>query len=80
MQPVTLSSTVEKAQGRQAVFLIGGTDLSDMNGVERCMVMINGRSDADVSRERKRWKALKETGAVLSYYQQNERGGWDKKA
>ena len=80
MQPVTLSSRVEKAQGRQAVFLIGGTDLSDMGGVERCMVMINGRSDADVSRERKRWKALKDKGVVLSYYQQNERGGWDKKA
>jgi len=32
------------------------------------------------SAERGRWKALKETGASLAYYQQNERGGWEKKA
>jgi len=44
------------------------------------MVMINGRSQEDVQRERARWKALKNTGATLSYYQQNERGGWEKKA
>lgn len=80
MQPITLSSSADKAEGYQAVFLIGGTDIQDMNGVERCMIMINGRSDADILRERKRWKALKDTGADLSYYQQNERGGWDKKA
>ena len=42
--------------------------------------MINGRSEADVKRERQRWKRLKDDGAVLSYYQQNARGGWDKKA
>jgi len=79
-QPITLSANVETADGYQAVFLIGGTDIADMSGVERCMVMINGRSENDVMRERKRWKALKETDAALSYYQQNDRGSWEKKA
>jgi len=79
-QPITLSANVETADGYQAVFLIGGTDIEDMSGVERCMVMINGRSENDVMRERKRWKALKETDAALSYYQQNDRGSWEKKA
>jgi len=51
-----------------------------MTGVERAMVMINGRSQEDVQRERARWKTLKDTGATLSYYQQNDRGGWKKKA
>jgi len=78
--PITLCAAAETAEGYQAVFLLGGTEIADMNGVERCMVMINGRSEADVARERKRWKALKETHANLSYYQQNERGGWEKKA
>jgi len=80
MQPVTLTSGAEKAQNHQAVFLIDGADISDMGGVERCMIMINGRSEEDIARERRRWKALKDTDAILSYYQQNERGGWDKKA
>ena len=52
MQPITLSSTAQKVENYQAVFLIGGTDIGEMSGVERCMIMINGRSEADVSRER----------------------------
>ena len=79
-QPITLSANAASAEGRSAVFLLGGTDIADMSGVERCMVMINGRSQDDVMRERKRWKTLKETGATLSYYQQNDRGSWEKKA
>lgn len=79
-QPITLSANAESAEGHQAVFLLSGTDIADMKGVERCMVMINGRSQDDIQRERARWKALKETGASLSYYQQNDRGGWEKKA
>ena len=79
-QPITLSASTQTAEGHQAVFLLGGTDIPDMKGVERCMVMINGRSEADVTRERQRWKTLKETGVSLSYYQQNDRGSWEKKA
>ena len=78
-QPVTLSASATTAQGYQALFLLGGSDVEDMNGVERCMVMINGRSETDVAHERKRWNALKEAGSNLSYYQQNDRGRWDKK-
>ena len=79
-QPITLSAAAKTAEGHHAVFLLGGAAIENMSGVERCMVMINGRSEADVMRERKRWKDLKETGAALSYYQQNERGSWEKKA
>ena len=79
-QPITLSSNAATAAGHDAVFLLGGAEISDMTGVERAMVMINGRSQEDVQRERGRWKTLKDTGATLSYYQQNDRGGWKKKA
>jgi len=79
-QPITLSSNAATAAGHDAVFLMGGAEISDMTGVERAMVMINGRSQEDVQRERGRWKTLKDTGATLSYYQQNDRGGWEKKA
>jgi len=60
-QPITLSSNAKTAEGHQAVFLLGGTDIADMS-------------------ERKRWKTLKDTDASLSYYQQNDRGSWEKKA
>ena len=79
-QPITLSASAKMAAGYDAVFLLGGAELDDMTGAQRAMIMINGRSQEDVQRERARWKVLKDTGAVLSYYQQNDRGGWEKKA
>ena len=80
LQPILLSATTECAKGFDAVFLLDGAEIKDMEGVSRAMVMINGRADDDVKRERARWKTLKEIGASLAYYQQNARGGWDKKA
>jgi DNA polymerase-3 subunit chi len=79
-QPVLLSHNTEDAKGFDAVFLLGGASVEKMESVSRAMVMINGRSETDVSRERSRWKALKDRGATLSYWQQNDRGGWEKKA
>ena len=80
LQPILLSSTIESAKGFDAVFLLDGAAIEDMEGVSRAMIMINGRAAEDVQRERARWKTLKETGASLAYYQQNERGRWEKKA
>ncbi|MEP3654790.1 MAG: DNA polymerase III subunit chi [Litorimonas sp.] len=80
LQPILLSATTENAKGFDAVFLLDGASVTDMGGVSRAMVMINGRSQEDISRERARWKALKESGASLAYYQQDDRGRWEKKA
>ena len=80
LQLILLSTTSDSAAGFDAVFLLGGASISDMDGVSRTMVMINGRSQDDVTRERGRWKDLKEAGAILAYYQQDERGRWEKKA
>lgn len=79
-QPILLTHNLDDAKGFDAVFMIGGVQIANMDGVSRAMVMINGRSESDVKRERARWKQLKDTGTVLAYYQQNDRGGWEKKA
>ena len=80
LQPILLSAITESAKGFDAVFLLNGASIVDMDGVSRAMVMINGRSQEDVSRERGRWKTLKDAGENLAYYQQDERGRWEKKA
>lgn len=79
-QPILLSAALDSVKDFDAAFLIDGAELSDVSGLSRVMVMINGRSEADIARERGRWKTLKEAGANLTYFQQNARGGWDKKA
>lgn len=79
-QPVLLSADIKSAAGFDIVFLLDGAAVEDVAGVSRIMVMINGRSEQDVTRERARWKALKSENASLAYYQQNERGKWEKRA
>lgn len=79
-QPILLSASADSAAGKDCVILIGGADVSDMTGVSRAIIMINGRNGEDVTRERARWSKLKETGASLAYFQQDERGSWVKKA
>jgi len=79
-QPIVLSANCETAAGFDAVFLIGGAQIADMADASRAMVMINGRDSHNLGLERARWKTLKEDGVDLTYYQQNERGAWEKKA
>ena len=80
LQPILLSASTESARGFDAVFLLDGASVEDLGGVNRVMIMINGRSQDDIGRERGRWKTLKASGAELAYYQQDERGRWEKKA
>jgi DNA polymerase-3 subunit chi len=80
LQPILLSATLDSATGFDAVFLIDGAEIADLADASRAMVMINGRSQDDIQRERGRWKRLKNEGASLAYYQQDDRGRWTKKA
>lgn len=79
-QPIMLSSTAKTSAGIDCVFLIDGAELDIDEKTERCIVMINGRSESDVQQSRQLWKRLKDKGENLSYWQQTERGGWEKKA
>lgn len=79
-QPILLSSTTRTAGGADCVVMLDGAEVDDLSGVTRCIVMINGRSADEVARERRRWKTLSDAGHSLSYFQQDERGSWVKKA
>ena len=78
--PILLSATTNAANGADCVILLDGLDVDDLTWAARCIVMINGRNSDDVARERKRWSRLKEAGHSLSYFQQDDRGSWKKKA
>ena len=79
-QPILLSGSAKNSAGIDCVFLIGGEEIDIDPKTERCIIMINGRSDSDVQQARSVWKSLKASGENLSYWQQTERGRWEKKA
>jgi len=79
-QPIVLSSDTASSKGHDCVFLIDGSDIEVDPETSRCLVMIDGRNEAMVQQARKKWKTLKDEGAKLSYWQQNDTGKWEKKA
>ncbi len=79
-QPILLSSSAVSSEGMDCVFLVDGQELDVASDTQRCLVMINGRSEDAVKTARSYWKRLSDAGANISYWQQNDRGRWEKKA
>lgn len=61
------------------VFLIGGATPGDMNGVTRCITMVDSRDEHGRSVARDRWKAAKAQSLSVSYWTQDDRGKWGKR-
>ncbi len=79
-QPILLTATAASSGGADCVFLVDGCEMDISTETERCIVLLNGRSESDVAAARLQWKRLKESGANLSYWQQTHAGKWEKKA
>jgi DNA polymerase-3 subunit chi len=79
-QPIWLTLTVENPNGAQVLFLLDGTEVPpETDFALTCDIFDGGDPDA-LAAARARWKTLKDAGHTLTYWQQNDRGGWEKKA
>jgi DNA polymerase-3 subunit chi len=79
-QPILLTTRQENPNGAQALFLIDGAEAGDLSPHERCIVLFDGRDEAALAGARLKWKAFKAQGLPVSYWQQGEERGWEKKA
>jgi DNA polymerase-3 subunit chi len=79
-QPVWLTTEEAVPNGATFLFLTDGATSEKVGEFERCFELFDGHNDEAVSEARERWKAYKEAEHNLTYWQQNERGGWEKKA
>ena len=79
-QPVWLTEQDENPNGANVLFLIDGAASDRLDDYDLCCEMFDGRDDAAVAGARVHWKTWLEAGHQLTYWQQTERGGWEKKA
>jgi len=79
-QPVFLTTGDENPNGATVRFLVDGASPPDPAGYTRLVVMFDGRDEAALTAARADWKVLKAKGCAVTYWQQSERGGWEKKA
>jgi DNA polymerase-3 subunit chi len=79
LQPIWLSTEPEPANGAHFLFLVDGAETDQLERFERVFDLFDGNDADAVSAARLRWKAARDAGHALAYWQQTERG-WEKKA
>jgi DNA polymerase-3 subunit chi len=78
-QPVWLTDQDENPNAATFLFLADGAECADLVPYERCFELFDGTRDDAVAAARAHWKAYKEQGFELTYWQQTDSGGWQKK-
>jgi DNA polymerase-3 subunit chi len=84
-QPIYLTTGSENPNGAQIRFFVECAQIApalaaSAEPYERIVIMFDGNDENELNDARAQWKALKETGLPMSYLQQTENGGWEKKA
>ena len=81
LQPVYLTDKAENPNAADMLILCNQQTVPEnVDGFQLCCDFLDGRDDEAVSLGRERWKAYKEAGYALTYWQQTETGGWEQKA
>lgn len=78
IQPIWLTSAEENPNAASFLFLLGGAPAPDLAAFTRAFDLFDGNDDAQTQAARERWRAAKEAGHALTYWQQGERG-WEKR-
>ena len=79
-QPVWITPEDENPNGADILVLTDGAVAADISGYRRCLEMFDGRDETAVTDARRRWTDYKAADHALTYWQQTERGGWEKTA
>ncbi len=79
-QPVYLTGGTENPNGAGILVLVDAAPADDLGSFERCLDLFDGRDGEAVARARERWRAVSAAGHQVTYWQQNERGGWARGA
>jgi len=78
-QPVWLTAEDDNPGLADTLVLIGGASSDKVADYFLCCEFFDGRDDAALRAAREKWKAYKDSGHEVTYWQQTEKGGWDKK-
>jgi len=77
-QPVWLTSADENPNAATYLFLVDGAQSARLAECERCFELFDGNDPDAVTEARQHWKAYTNAGHELTYWQQTERGGWQR--
>ncbi|RYG01330.1 MAG: DNA polymerase III subunit chi, partial [Caulobacteraceae bacterium] len=79
-EPVLLTTGLDNTNQADVLFLVDGAQAGSLQGYTRCVILFDGGHGEAVADARVRWKAFKAEGLGVSYWRENEGGGWEKQA
>ena len=85
LQPIVLTTDDSNPNSAHVRFFIDGLDMRPVltaqdHAYERAVLMFDGGDEDQLTSARAQWKALKDGGFPIQYWQQRQNGGWEKKA
>ncbi len=78
-QPIWLTAMEECPNGADLLILVDGAT-ADVTRYVLCCELFDGLDDEAVAAARRRWTDYKSAGHTITYWQQADRGGWEKRA
>jgi DNA polymerase-3 subunit chi len=78
MQPVWLTENEDNPNNADTLFITGTASDVGFEAYSLCCLMFDGHDDEALQLSRTRWKAYKDAGHDLTYWQQTDKG-WEKK-
>jgi len=79
-QPVYLTTEDTNPNGATVRFLVDGAEAAEHTGYDRIVYLFDGHDAGAVTRAREQWKAAREAGCEVTYWQQSPEGRWEKRA
>lgn len=80
-QPILLTAEDGNPNGASVVFLVEGAPLpGDLAAFERVALLFDGNDPEALALARQQWQAVKAVGLAATYWQQADRGKWERKA
>ncbi len=78
-QPVFLTDRVENPNQASALILLAGAETSpDDADFDPVLRVFDGRDEEAIGEARREWKRLKDAGCSLSYWREDDSGGWER--
>ena len=78
-QPIWLTDKDENPNQAEVLFLTDGATSARLSEFQVCAVLFDGTDEAAVAAARAQWRDFGAQGHEVTYWQQSDRGGWDKK-
>lgn len=79
-QLIWLTSANDNPNDATVRFLADGAGVDNFDAYQRVVLLFDGNDEEAVAKARETWKQVKADGHDATYWQQSERGRWEKKA